>query len=340
MFTYLLQPRRIRILSGAQPTFPAPASLTFLLAPEQLFGCKSGPIRAVRLGSAYEVIWNASTDRSYGRPDPGFSRLHLSVNVMGGVFEVDGNEVSFRTEVQSEQQLIEYLQLLHFALPSSLSALLPDPVYITRVEGTIGGTEFRVEHSRHTGPLAVLDDARLTEYVTRALSDIARFAEDSGRRLLAATGYVHNARRLLAVGYSPWEFMAEALLNYSKALEVLFGDSRDEQRTGLRAIGVAEAAIDARLIPVTLLRDFLDVGHPKLSQVDGPRLTRLYLFLVGLEGDFQDVLRKAHDAIAAGKWVPAPARSETLKPAELRILDRILTEDEAHRQAKARQGNT
>jgi hypothetical protein len=335
LFTYLRQPRRLRIIGDKTPTFPSPVAITFQLAPGQVFGANEGPIRAVRLGSAYQMEWNANTDRSHSYPQPGFTRLQLKLPALGGAFEVDGDKVTFRIDVTTSDQLVRYLQLLTFALPASLSALLPEPVYITSIDGAIGDVGFRVEHTQSTTPVIVLDDDKLAERVSTALSQVELLSQESGMRLLAATRYIHTAGRLLAAGYSPWEFMAEALLNYSKSLEVLFGDSRDDQRAGMRSLALAETDIEARFIPVTLLRDFLDVGHPKLALVDGSRLKGLYLFLVGLEVDFHDLLAKVRNAMTSGTWTPPLVTSTVLKPADLKTLDRIITADELHRQAKS-----
>jgi hypothetical protein len=128
--------------------------------------------------------------------------------------------------------------------------------------------------------------------------------------------------------------MAEALLNYSKTLEVLFGDTRDQQRAGLRAIGVPDDDIETRFIPVTLLRDFLDVAHPKLSQLDSQRLRDLYLFLIGLEHDFQTLLATARAAMATDVWEPAHVDTGPLGATNLKTLDRILASDARRRWAE------
>jgi hypothetical protein len=252
----------------------------------------------------------------------------------GGAFEFNGDQLTFHLTAESEEHMLSRLQFLQFALPGALSAVLPDPTFIARVEGTLASAEFRVEHTRSTTPLVILDDQSLSEQLAAGLSRLDLLAEVRGQRLMAAIHYMHVASRLLASGYSPWEFMAEALLNYSKALEVLFGDSRSEQRAGLRAIGISQLDAETRFIPVTLLRDVLDVAHPKLAQLDKDRLQSLYVFLVGLEGDFQRLITRTYDSISSGLWSPAPVSSQEFDTRDLNTLDRILLADAQRREGK------
>jgi len=203
--------------------------------------------------------------------------------------------------------------------------MLPDPVFLKSVEGTLGDSHVRVEHIESITPLIMVDDDKLAELVQQGLRTVDLLGVPTNARLLAAMSYVQRAARLNAAGESPWEFMAEALLNYAKTLEVLFGDSREEQRAGLRSVGTDEALIEARFIPVTLLRDFLDVGHPKLAQLDSERLRGIHRFLLGLDRDFQKLLIEVRVAVANGTFSFRPNGRETLGTPELRTIDTILT---------------
>jgi hypothetical protein len=336
LFTYLQQARHLRILKGSGPSYPAAISVSCLFAPPQLFGVGEGPIRASRLGSSLALEWDANADRTYCRASPGFSALTLTAESMGGTFTVVGNRITFNEAVNSADELHAIIGILLFALPASLSTTLPDPVFVERIEGLLGEAEFRIEHLESVTPLIVLSDAILAERVSAGLSALSQLAPRDNARLLAATGYVYRAARLFAAGCSPWEFMAEGLLNYSKALEVLFGDTRDEQRLGLRAVGIDDNDIETRFIPVTLLRDSLDVAHPRLAQIDGGRLRGVYLFLVGLEGDFQRLLAAVRQAVVDGGYAlrsPGRLAPETI---DLHTIDRIVAADAARREAMAR----
>lgn len=335
MFTYLRQPRQVRLLGSGTLDFPAAVRVTYHFSPSQVFGIGEGPLSAIRLGSDYSMRWNANTDKHLSRPNPGFSSVAASLEAFGGEFHVDGNEIAFQFDAASENDFLGRLQFLVFALPASLSAVLPEPVYVERIEGMIGEEPFRVEHIRSASPLIVLSDELLTKRVKEGLADLELLATTPGKRVLAALRYAHVARRLLAAGYSPWEFMAEAILNYSKILEILFGDSRDEQRAGLRAVGILDEEIEARYIPVTLLRDFLDVGHPKLSQLDSERLQGIYQYLLGMDVDFMHLMEKVKNAISSGAWIPRVAVSTTLDSADLKTIDRIVESDQRNRTAKA-----
>lgn len=330
MFTYLRQPRRIRLLASDAPPFPAHVAITYKLAPAQLFGIGEGPVRAIRLGSDYTFLWDANTDRGHGRPDPGFLPVEVAVPALSGTLAVSGNRFTYAFHADNEEILVSELQFLHFVLPATISAVLTDPVYVEAAEGVIGATQFRIEHVRSISPVTVLSDELLASRIRESLGTLSLLHESANVRLVAGTRYVHTASRLLAAGFSPWEFMAEALLNYSKTLEVLFGASRDEQRAGLRSVGVPDEDIEGRFIPVTLLRDFLDVAHPKLAQLDSPRLEGLYLFLVGVESDFKGLIARISKALMSGSWILEPG-SGVWDTRDLKSLDRILQADAARR---------
>ena len=123
------------------------------------------------------------------------------------------------------------------------------------------------------------------------------------------------------------------MLNYAKTLEVLFGDSRDQIRHGLASCGIADSDVESRFIPITLLRDILDVAHPRLAQLHSDRLQNLYLFLIDTEADFQNLLRSACSSLASGSWRPHATGSPQFDKDDLRTIDRILENNAARRSA-------
>lgn len=306
-------------------------ALTCHLGPAQLFGAGDGPLRASRLGSNLRLEWDANTDRHRSTISPGFARLAIDVEAMGGTFTVDGDTVTFRRHVSSRDELAHYVRLLLFTVPAALTATLADPVHLNRVDGWLGETHFRIEHVESISPLVLLDDAGLTERVTSALQSVQFITLGQNQRILAAVSYLHRAARLLATGSSPWEFMPEALLNYSKVLEVLFGDSRDAQRKGLAAAGFSEKEIEGRFVPVGILRDILDVAHPRLSQLDGARLQGVYLFLIGLEADFRRLLARVLECAMDGASFSGGGSGGSMSAADQRTIDRILAADNQRR---------
>jgi hypothetical protein len=135
-------------------------------------------------------------------------------------------------------------------------------------------------------------------------------------RLLAALNYFHVGCRLLAVGYTAFEFMAEAILNFAKVLDVLFiscGEvSRDEVRNDLTALGYSQDAIERDFIPVMLLRNEFDIAHVALTVPTTEQLDTLHRYTEKAEGAFRELLRRILTKVEEEglSLLPPPEREE------------------------------
>ena len=111
-------------------------------------------------------------------------------------------------------------------------------------------------------------------------------------RVLAALAYFERAIRLLAAGHGPTEFAGEAIVNLSKALEVLFpgSKSRDAAKAGLRQLGYEEPLIANTFIRVMLLRAKLDAAHVRLASLTWDERARLQAFLENVSQAFRKML--------------------------------------------------
>ena len=123
------------------------------------------------------------------------------------------------------------------------------------------------------------------------------------RRLVAALSYFHVAARLERVSASPGEFLAEALLNYSKVLEVLFSPSRDSVRLELGNLGFTPDTIDRDFIPVMLLRNAIDVAHVSLTLFTPEQLHTLHRYADRTERSFRDLFSRLLMRLDAGTLV-------------------------------------
>jgi hypothetical protein len=126
--------------------------------------------------------------------------------------------------------------------------------------------------------------------------------------LLAALAYFERAIRLIAAGHGPTEFAGESIVNFSKALEVLFpGDkSRDAAKAGLRQLGCEEPLIANTFIRVMVLRAKLDAAHVRLASLTWDERARLQAFLESVSGAFRKMLSEVLSAVADGRLKLAP----------------------------------
>lgn len=103
-------------------------------------------------------------------------------------------------------------------------------------------------------------------------------------------------------GNSPSDFIAEVILNYCKILEVLFppkgdGKTRDAARIGLAKLNYSKEEIERDFLPVMALRNWIDVGHAKLSLFDRNQLNILHKYTDEAEGYFRSMLCRLIDKL-------------------------------------------
>jgi hypothetical protein len=120
------------------------------------------------------------------------------------------------------------------------------------------------------------------------------------RRLVAALHYFHVAVRLARVATSPGEFLAEALLNYCKVLEVLFSDSTETVRLRLKELGYASEEIERDYVPAMILRSKIDVAHVSLALFTPHQLATLHRYADRAEGAFRSLLSRVLERFDAG----------------------------------------
>lgn len=123
--------------------------------------------------------------------------------------------------------------------------------------GKLGDVEFRWEYQKASYHFRPRTKVGLEKHILDSIKNI-QFLQG---RLSASVQYFQVASRLIVVGLSSWEFMAEAILNFSKVLQILFGEKMDDVRVGLSKLGYSDDEIEMDFIPLMVLRNTFDVGH-------------------------------------------------------------------------------
>jgi hypothetical protein len=101
--------------------------------------------------------------------------------------------------------------------------------------------------------------------------------------------------------------MAEAIMNLSKILEVLFppaGESRtiEAARAGLKALDYADEQINRDYIPAMALRSNIDSAHVHLSLLTDTQLRVLHAYTEAAELAFRNLLTKIITEVAAKRY--------------------------------------
>lgn len=322
MLTYRLQPRVFRIEPDHSVEYPAAGRIEARLLPAGMFGGAKAEGRFLLRGSGATIEWNANSGRGRALSHGELKPLKAGVQFPNAVVRLEGNLLIWEGRLQNHAELESATQVLLYVVPPLLALEMPEPPYVERITGVLGDVVFEYMHADATIPLAVVSQDSLERAAVDAIDRLPLALAKRADRALAAAYYLHVANRLLAAGYSQWEFMAEAVLNFDKSLRVLFGHRRDEVRRGLRNLGFGREQIEDQFVPILLLRSKLDVAHPRLLRPSKEQRLTIYDFLVDTPQRMNKVLKRALAALTSGdsSFIPAEMRSD---PSSINEIDAL-----------------
>jgi hypothetical protein len=245
---------------------------------------------------------------------------------------IKGATLAAEFELLDADSLGPRLDAFLFVLPACLTVMLEQACSIVAVRGYVDNVEFGYEMLDVPYQLSLTTDESRSEQLDRAFGLFGKLCDEAARRMLASMVYFSRAARLVETGDSRYEFMAEAILNLAKSLEVLFParqsmESRDAVREGLSRAGVSKADVEAYFIPLLVLRSELDVAHPKLGLPRRDQVESLIKYCGGAIDSLRSLLQLIHQRIEAGAPVVlAWERSEShdIQRALDKFLDRVL----------------
>lgn len=311
MLTYQVRERAlVPNRSGERLSFPNDGEVRFALMPAEPFGGAHGPSRTAVLGVKANLAWNANTDRDSVTPEKPLEPIVVESQADGIAMRVHGNELSVSSHFRSHRELVGLMVTVHFGLPLVLGLQYVDVPVVTMVTGQVGGVEFVWQYAKRAAGFTVTTKELQEEHFLRAWERLEMLLPLERRRLFAALHYLHTACRLERAGVTPWEFMAEVLLNFSKVLEVLF-PAQDEKtiesaRAGLERLTYTPDEIEQWFIPAIALRNHLDVAHVSLAAFPQRQLRVLHDYTEQAEAHFRELLERVLDGIARGTFdVPA-----------------------------------
>ena len=324
MLTYLLHERVFRADEGKEFEFPAVLTVTAKLAPANVFGAGHDYGRLVVHNTKTRVHWNANTGRIQSKSDKPLPPLDVTIESPTSSLSLKGNVLIYQCPCEDIDFLLGCLNGLQFVFPAFLNLKFPDPPVVEQIKGKLGSVEFRWEHREAIHSFVPLTTEILEEHVAAFTEALPLFVGTRNRRLVAAIHYFYISSRLLVSGHSQWEFMAECILNLCKALEILFGKNKEAIRLGLEALEYKSEEIEGDFIPLVILRDVIDVAHPRVAIFPQESLMVLYRYLANSEQRFRQLLQRAIDAVKKGQLVLPQDDDLTLSRAEKRKLDKLV----------------
>ena len=325
MLIYNLRERRLQFKDGIRPRFPANAIVHVAPAPSVPFGGAAGFTRNSVRDQTLIARANLSTGRFlFESKEPLFESLDASIAISGTTFQIKKNIARVQSRCRSEQDLGYLIATLFYAFPAVLNVYLPDAPHPTHAWGLVGSDKFQwlFEPTQVRASMIVTSKEGQENLVTESWRQVATVA--ASRRLMGGLHYFHVACRLLVAGYNRFEFMAEALLNLSKSLQSLFGQSRDDIRAELVKLdSYTNDEIEGKFVPALVLRDEFNVAHVSLALLTQDQLKILHKYTNMAEHAFRDLLRSLLEKVEEGEYVLPPDTPPILHKKKKDILKRL-----------------
>jgi hypothetical protein len=334
MLTYRIRPRVLKIDPPKDVSFPADVCVRFHFEPKQPFGGTSDGGRTAAKDTPATALFNANTGHHSIESRPPFERVSVVLTSPDQTIDQTGAVFSLRRRVASVSDLGDFLDSLYFALPVLYNAYFADPPVVARVDGTIGDATFRWELREWSIGFDITTNENQEERITRAFATLQALSNSEHRRVFAALHYFHVACRLDRAGATPGEFLAEALLNYAKILEVLFPpannlQSRESIRAGLLLLEYTDETIERDYMSAIALRNEIDVAHVDLTLFTSQHLKALHKYTLHAERTFRSLLARVSSRLVAGTFVPVVWTPHGVDARTRDLLDRLTTNMDA-----------
>jgi len=333
MLTYQLHTRIFQIEDGGHFEFPNKVILQVKFSPGTAFGTQDRLSRTLVRAHKATLMINANTGRCLAQSRPPLDRLEIVLKSPTSLFSLDGDNLCYEFQCSSITELEGTIFGIKWIFPALLNLEFSDPPIIEFVSGTVGNTKFRWEHKPEEWRINMrtVTQKSLEEHMAFSWEHITLFNGVANRRLAAALSYFHTAVRLCVSGDSPWEFMAESILNYAKCLEILFMTSersRDDIRRGLQALSYNEEEIEGDFVPVLLLRNQIDVAHPRVAIFKSEQLKILYRYMATCEDRFRSLLMRVLSSVISGRYEIVQNTGFSAKSKDQKNVDRIIEQME------------
>jgi len=328
MFTYQIRPRIFRLSEGTSFSFPAKGIVKFVFGPHQPFGTKSDGGRTAVKAVAAKVLFNANTGQHWIESEKPLGPLDVILEEPERVVRLNGNILEVEQNFESNKELTQLIEGIYFSLPLLLNVDFADPPYVEQAHGEIDGVQFRWELSQWRAEYRTTTQESQELSFVSAWERLGILSVPTNSRLFAAVHFHHVAIRLLRKATIAGEFVPEAILNFSKILEVLFppdgdGKTREAARNGLSSLGFSELEIEADYIPAMALRNEIDVGHVDLGLFKPEHLTVIHQYVGRAEYCFHLLLKRVFEKVESGEYTLEPYERKPIKGSALAVVKRL-----------------
>ena len=191
-----------------------------------------------------------------------------------------GNVFSIRSELTSFQGFIDTLNWIINSLTKLLIVQIGIYIDIDEIDCKINSQEVSIVYPKESFSIqfANLTGISLEKILVKTLNSVKQ-SSSSYERYITSISYLRQALLLVSseeVNYIPYSASSEVFLNLTKCIENLFKTSdRDDLRRIFNDLGFSPDQIESQLIPITLIRNEMDVGHVCTGNIDSEEITIL-----------------------------------------------------------------
>ena len=246
--------------------WPADVELIFRLKPGDLFGVINTTVPRSSIVGETKFSLDGNSGKFMVLDTGLLPAMNFDALFQEGTLTIRGQEAVLKATVQSEAKLEILVNWISASLSQLLSVQLGSFVDIESLSGVVAGQNVSAlfPAESYSLLLASVDISARHEKVQSALFSPS-IENPSYPRLIASTRYFHHALRIVApqeVSYVPYCVYAEVVLNLAKSIEILFGPSRDQLRARLGELGYSNTQVETQIVPIMVVRNDMDVGHP------------------------------------------------------------------------------
>lgn len=333
MLTYQLHTRHLVVPSGNELSFPNRVKVKLKLSPGIAFGTENKNGRTLIKARAASVLMNVNNGKWVAQSNPPLEPFDVVIENIDSVLQLKGDLLTYEFYCSSLSALDAMLTAFKFIYPTILNLEFSEPPIILHASGDVGGVDFRWEHKAQEWIISMrtIVPEKLEKHVGDSFDNLRLFNDTNNRRLAAALSYFHLAVRLNVCGDSPWEFMAETILNYCKAIEILLVSSKntkDDVRKELKSLEYSQEEIEGDFIPLMILRSCVDVAHPKIAIFKPRDLRVLYVYLSRSENVIRELLCRILKKVKNNEYAIRQEDELTLDAEDGKGMDKLVAEME------------
>lgn len=330
MRTYQLRSKSIKLIGDNKKiSFPNLVELEISLEPKTIFGAANDEANPNLIDSS--PITNISTNMGTGKSTliyPSFSPVEIDLKISDLEIEIQGNKLRAKRKCKNFKEISYLMYKLHYIIPSLLTIELVDAPIVKLSKGKIGDVPFVWSLEKVSFNYNITNKERQEKLISDSLNRINLICDPANKRLEAALCFYHRSKRLMTTGNSPYEFLSEIILNYSKVLEALFVNSKnsmDDVRNELPTFGYDDDEINLKFIPIMILRNHFDVAHVTTITLKQEQLNVLHEYLTYSESDIRELLKRVIIKTLDGSYTIKKHNSEPTKEKDKRLRKLIDT---------------